>query len=406
MSSNLHQAGVKLLKQIGRHADVIMDAYLAGSVSESSHDPAVIEKLKKSGILWRPEPDQSLRLKRSVRALLEEGLSDERNRQIDSNVGSALATIKTLADHYKEARHNVDYSAAEAYLADLSEHVYSFTDSLRYSIRVLWGRINNEFGYVGTINAKIRENELAQSQVTELLNGLEMFQFSELGEIAGDIRELRRLLITSLQETLSHCTQELSVVQGRLLELLGRFRQIQGRTRLLKGWLLHTDLHPDYQVENHVAHNKVPALFNFAQAILAPASVDVHNTSHELALMAMVAQIKSISRDERVSIERDTNVTFEMAEVEDFDVPDNPLKVAVDEYFCAVIDSGLRQSALEYLNEQQLDWDSESWIYQVIGGYEALPLEHKQYFELEPIGKPHPIYTGNFIVTDVELWLA
>ena len=55
MSSNLHQAGVKLLKQIGRHADVIMDAYLAGSVSESSHDPAVIEKLKKSGILWRPE---------------------------------------------------------------------------------------------------------------------------------------------------------------------------------------------------------------------------------------------------------------------------------------------------------------------------------------------------------------
>jgi hypothetical protein len=403
MSSNLHQAGVKLLKQLGRHADVVMDAYLAGSINDTSHDGAVIEKLKKSGILWRPEPDQELRLKRSVRALLEEALSDERNRQIDANVGSALASIKTLADHYKEARANVDYGASEAYLADLSEHVFSFTDSLRYSIRVLWGRINNEFGYVGSINAKIRENELAQSQVSELLNGLEMFQFSELGEIAGDIRELRRLLITSLQETLSHCTQELSVVQGRLFELLGRFRQIQGRTRLLKGWLLHTDLHPDYQPSNHVAHNKVPSLFNCAEGIIAPASIDVTNPHHELALMDIVAHIKAISRELIIKPSREQDVTFDVSVSEDFDIPDNPLKLAVDEYFCAVIDSGKTQSALDYLTEQQLSWDSESWLYQVIGGYEGLADEYKNYFELNPIGKRHAVYTGNYIIHDVEL---
>ena len=144
-----------------------MDAYLAGSLNEDAHDPSVVEKLKQAGILWRPEPDQSCGL-RSVRALLEEGLDDERNRQIDSKRWFSFATIKTLADHYKEARHSSDYSAAEAYLSDLSEHVYSFADSLRYSIRVLWGRINNEFGYVGTINAKIRGNELALLQVSEL----------------------------------------------------------------------------------------------------------------------------------------------------------------------------------------------------------------------------------------------
>ena len=57
MSSNLHQAGVKLLKQLGRHADIIMDAYLAGSLNEDAHDPSVVEKLKQAGILWRPEPD-------------------------------------------------------------------------------------------------------------------------------------------------------------------------------------------------------------------------------------------------------------------------------------------------------------------------------------------------------------
>ncbi len=406
MSSNLHQAGVTLLKQLGRHADLIMDVYLAGSIAESDDNAQVVEKLRKADILWRPEPGQDLRLKRSVRALLEEALSDERNRQIDANASSGLATIKTLADHYKEARHAVDYSASEAYLADLSEHVYSFAEGLRYSIRVLWSRINNEFGYVGTINAKIRENELAQSQVTELLNGLEMFQFSELGEIAGDIRELRKLLVTTLQETLSDCTQELGVVQSRLLELLGRFRQIQGRTRLLKGWLLYTDQHPDYRVADYVSHKQLPMLFNHAEPILSAAAVDVHNTSHESELLSMVAQIKAISRVERDISVRDHDVPVALVEAEDFDIPDNPLKLAVDEYFCEVIDSGLRQSALEYHQHKALDWDRESWLYQVICGFEGLPEEHRRYFELEPIGEPHPIYNGNFIIRDVELWLA
>ena len=406
MSSNLHQAGVKLLKQLGRHAELVMDVYLSGSVSEDETNAAAIEKLRKSEILWRPEAEQELRLKRSVRALLEEALSDERNRQIDSNVGSSLASLKTLAAHYKEARHNVDYAASEAYLADLSEHVYSFADGLRYSIRVLWSRINNEFGYVGSINAKIRENELAQKQVTELLNGLEMFQFSELTEIAGDIRELRKLLVTTLQDTLSDCTQELSVVQGRLLELLGRFRQIRGRTRLLKGWLLYTDLHPDYRPADHVSHKQLPALFNCAEPLLAPAAVDVHSSLYEPELFEIVSNIKRIDRLNSGQATAEQDVSVSLSQTEDFDIPDNPLKLAVDAYFCAVIDSGKSQSALAYLDEQALDWDRESWLYQVICGYEGLPEEHRQYFELEAIGESDPVYSGNFVIRDVELWLA
>ncbi|MBV7314146.1 phosphoenolpyruvate carboxylase [Shewanella sp. NIFS-20-20] len=406
MSTNLHQAGVKLLKQLGRHSDVIMDVYLAGSLTDGQHDPTVIDKLQKAGILWRPEPQEPLRLKRTLRALLEEGLSDERNRQIDANVGSALATIKTLAEHYKEARHHLDFSAAEAYLNDLNEHVFSFTEGLRYAIRVLWSRINNEFGYVGSISAKIRENELAQSQVTELLNGLAMFHFDELANIAGDIRELRRLLVTSLQDQMSYCAQELSVVQGRLLELLGRFRQIQGRTRLLKGWLLHTDLHPDYQVENHVAHQQISSLFNRADAILAPAHVDVHNSLHETELLELVAKIKSISHLTAADKPLAEPQLLSLSANDDFAIEDDPLKLAVEQYFMAVIESGSRQSALEYLEQQQLPWPSENWLYQVICGYDGLVEEYRQFFELEPIGEDHPVYSGNFIIRDVELWLA
>lgn len=406
MNPQLQQAGVRFLKLLGRHSDVIMDAYLGGEVADGQLEEGVEERLKKEGILYRPEQGANLRLRKSVRTLLEEALKDERNRQIDTNLGSALAAIKTLAAHYKEARHSGDYGGAEAYLSDLAEAVYSFAETLRHDIRALWGRINNAFGYVGTINAKIRENELAQSQVSDLLAGLEMVNFQELADIAGDIRELRRLMVTSLQSTLSECTQELGMVQARLLELLGRFREIRGRTRLLKGWLLHQDQHPDYQVGNHAGHQALPQLFNQAEAILAPAWATIHNSQHEQMLIELVDQIKAQGLLERTTSQPQEALPLVMEEVDDFEVAPSPIKQAVDDYFIAVIDSGEEESALGYLARHQLPWDAESWLYQIINGYEGLAEEQRRHFELDPIGEPHPIYSGNFIIRDLSLWLA
>lgn len=406
INSNLHETGVRFLKQLARHSGLIMDAYLHGSIGDQEVQQSVLDKLLKNSILYRPEPGADLRLRRLVRALLEEALRDDRNRQIDANIGSILATLKTLAAHYKEARHNMDYASAEAHLADLSEHIYAFNESLRHSIRILWSRINNEFGYVGTINAKIRENELAQSQVTELLNGLEMLSFAELADIAGDIRELRRLMVTTLQNTLSDCAQELGIVQARLLELLGRFREIRGRTRLLKGWLLYMDQHPDYQVGNHVAHKNLPRIFNVADAILSPAAIDVHNQLHEAELMTIVASLKSQNQQDQNRQTLMEAPPLLLEEVSDYELPLNPVKESVNDYFCSIIDSATRQSALEYHQQHSLTWDHESWLHQVIGGYQGLPEKHKQFFELELIGHSHPVYSGNFIIEDIELWLA
>lgn len=405
MSGNLHQAGVRFLRQLGRHAEPIMDAYLSGSVPDQALEPAVEERLVKDGILYRPEPGADLHLRRAVRALLEEALRDDRNRQIDANTGSALATVKTLAAHYKEARHQGDYAAADAYLVDLKEHVYSFSEGLGHSVRVLWSRINNEFGYVGSLVAKIRENELAQSQVSELLAGLELIDFSELAETAGELRELRRLLVTGLQRNVSSCCQELGVVQGRLLELLGRFRKIQGRTRLLRGWLLHAEQQPDYRPGSHTALPQMPQLLNLAEPLIAPAAVNIHDSSQEAELLALAAQIRA-QREERASAPLAEAGELVLDAVESFEVQPSPIQLAVQEYLCEVIVSGKPVSALTWWHARALPWDPETWLYQVIGGYEALPDEQRACFQLDPDGEAHPVFSGNFIVRDISLWLA
>lgn len=405
MNHNLQQAGVTFLNALSRHADLIMQVYLSGSLDEEQHSPKVIDNLIQLGILWRPESDTQLRLKSTVRNMLEGSLHDERNRQIDANIGSALASLITLAQHYKESLHHAKYAESEAYLSDLTEHVYGLTESLANSVRLLFGRINNEFGYVASIDAKIRENELAQGQVSELLKQLEMFRFDELSEEAGSNRELRHLLVVTLQHSFSKVTQELSIVQARLLDLLGRFREFRGRTRLLKGFLLHMEQKPDFTPTNYSQLSQVPMLFNQAAPILKPAAIDVNRVEHELELQQLVSSIKVLARNTHQGDQERAgkDIQFETQTAVEF--VEDELKKAVEEYFCHVIDSGERLTALDYLEQQALGFDPEVWIYQVVGGYQGLTIEEQSYFALDTAGELHPVYNGNYIITDVELGL-
>jgi len=99
MSQVLIQAGTKLLNALGRHSDLIMQAYINGSVKERDHSPKVLDQLVQLGVLWRPEAQSELRLKSAVRTLLEGSLQDERNRTINANIGASLASLKTLTEH-------------------------------------------------------------------------------------------------------------------------------------------------------------------------------------------------------------------------------------------------------------------------------------------------------------------
>lgn len=405
MSQVLIDAGAKLLNALGRHSDLIMQAYINGSVKESDYSRKVLDQLVQLGVLWRPDPQSPLRLKNAVRALLEGSLQDERNRTISTNITASLASLRTLAEHYKESLHHNRFNEAHAHMSDLTEHVYQLTESLTNSVRVLFSRINNEFGYVSSVDAKIRENELAQGQVSDLLQQLESFHFDELSELAGSNRELRHLLVVALQQSFARAAQELSVVQARLLDLLGRFREFQGRTRLLKGFLLHMEQQPDFTPSNYPALTNVPILFNQADNILAPAAADVNQVEHETDYQIIVSGLTDLHRRKPDEAKHKAAQEIDVTEQSSVVLEKDAIHQAVDNYFCDVIDSGQPKSALEYYAEQSLEFDAEVWIYQVIGGYQALDDNDKQFFALDTSGQPDTIFTGNFYINDVTLGL-
>ncbi len=405
MNINLKKSGMSLLNALSTHSDLIMQAYFSGSVNEADFSPKVIQNLIDLKVLWRPESDVELRLRPALRTLLEESLQDESNRQIDANIGNLLATLKTQSQHYKEALAHQKYHEAQAYMGDLTEHVYTLTETLATNVRLLWSRITNEFGYVSSVEAKIRENELAQSQVTDMLNQLSMFRFDELSQLAGSNRELRHLLVVTLQAAFATSTQELSLVQAKLIELLGRFREFKGRTRLLKGFMLHMEQKPDFVPSNYASLSQVPNLFNCAGGIVKPAAVDVKNVEQEFELISLLGQIRSINRSGFGQQEREVANPIVIEQNQTIDLEQDQLKHNVEQYFCEVIESGQNVSALSYYEKHSLNFDPEVWIYQVIGAYQGLPDSEREFLEIATEGRPHPSYDGNFIIKDIELGL-
>ena len=405
MNINLNKAGVSLLNALSNHSELIMQVYFSGTINEAEYSPKVIQNLIDLKVLWRPQSEVQLRLRPALRTLLEESLQDEHNRQIDANIGNLLATLKTQAEHYKEALAEQKFHESQAYLSDLTEHVYTLTETLATNVRLLWSRIANEFRYVSSVDAKIRENELAQAQVTDMLNQLAMFRFDELSQLAGSQRELRHLLVVKLQASFATSTQELSLVQSKLIELLGRFREFKGRTRLLKGFTLHMEQQPDFKPVNYASLSNVPRLFNLADRVIRPAAADVNNVEHEFELTALVNNLRSINRLFAAQTERQKSAPLIVREEQAVQLADDSLKLEVEQYFCRVIDTGRTLNALAYYQEHELPFDPEVWIYQVIGAYHGLPDQDKEYFAIETQGAPHEVFRGNFIIQDVELGL-
>ncbi|MDU0114841.1 phosphoenolpyruvate carboxylase [Psychrosphaera aquimarina] len=405
MNINLNKSGVSLLNALSNHSELIMQAYFSGSVNEAEYSPNIIQSLIDLKVLWRPESDVQLRLRPSLRTLLEESLQDESNRQIDANIGNLLATLTTQAEHYKEALAHQKYHESQAHLSDLTEHVYTLTETLSTNVRLLWSRISNEFGYVSSVDAKIRENELAQTQVTDMLNQLSMFHFDALSQLAGSHRELRHLLVITLQSAFATSTQELSLVQSKLLELLGRFREFKGRTRLLKGFMLHMEQKPDFTPVNYSTLSQVPSLFNRADGIIKVAAPDIHNVEHEFELTSLVNSLRTVNRLWQGKLNREVANPLILEQETSVSLEEDLLKNAVENYFCEVIDSGQNTRALDYYNNHNLTFDQEVWIYQVLGAFQGLPDSERQYFDIDLEGVPHQVFDGNFIIQDIELGL-
>ncbi len=403
MASNLLSIGAERLALLGKHHKALMQGYLDGFVDETAFSEGALKKLIAARILWRPDEQHPLALRPLVSELIASMVADENRRQINADVAEKLEQIRNRVQAYRDAQYKGDYSVAELQLQRLTEQVHDLSGQFEEAIDSLWHRLNSDFGFVASLDDKIRENERAQKQLRRLLDGLELLDFNELIELAEGNNHLRKLLVSQLQSQLSSHHSSLLEVQKRLVELLAKFRQQQARSRLITNMAAFLRQHPKYQPADYPNRSELPPLFNQAGAIVPKAAIALDNASERQILAELV---RSLPRQQGVILTGTPSASFSQQWQDDvIAARQQALKTDVENFYLRVIDHGGKLSALEYLLQHQLEWDSEIWLYQIIAEYQALPVDEKQMFAIKRDEAPASSTNQLLIIRDISLSL-
>lgn len=401
--SNLFSIGSERLALLGKHHKALMQGYLDGFVDETAFSDIALKKLINARILWRPDEQQPLALRPLVSELIASMVADENRRQINADVAEKLEQIRNRVQAYRDSQFKGDYSVAELQLQRLTEHVHDLSGQFEEAIDSLWHRLNSDFGFVSSLDDKIRENERAQKQLRRLLDGLDLLDFTELIELAEGNSHLRKLLVSQLQSQLSSHHSSLLEVQKRLIELLAKFRQQQSRSMLIANMAAFLRQHPKYHPADYANRSEVPNLLNQAVAIVPQAAIALDRSSERQLLAELVL---SLPRSVNSSLPDQHSASFAvLIEDEAIAARQQALKLDVENFYLRVIDHGSSLSALDYLAQQQLAWDGEIWLYQIIAEYQALPVDEKQMFVMLRDEAPASAMNSLLLIQDISISL-
>ncbi|WP_158971698.1 hypothetical protein [Paraglaciecola sp. L3A3] len=400
-SNPLFALGKERLELIGKHAEPLMQGYLQGHIEESVFSPQALQKLIDSRVLFYPDEQESLTLKPIVNELIASLTQDERKRQINSDVGEHLDQIHTRVQSLQAARQKGDYAASEHHIQLLTERVHDMTGQFGDAIESLWHRLNTEFGFVSSLDDKILEIELAQRQLRRILDGFKIINFDDLIQLAGSDGTLRKLLVSQLQARISEHSGSLLEVQKRLVLLMARFRHQQDRALLINRMSAFLRQHPNFQIGDYANRSQVPKVINQAHGLHSKAFIALDRSQDSYALAELA---RAIPRDEEADSHSETQTDGFAVTLQNLVATEQKqLAKDVEDFFIQVIDGTEAISGVDYLAEQELTWDPEIWLFQIVAEYEGLPQQNKQSFMLEKDSAQHSRFNQLHIIKDVKV---
>ncbi|WP_328717401.1 hypothetical protein VO226_06975 [Halomonas elongata] len=405
LESRLLGTGVERLALLGKHAEALMQGYSRDEIPLEALSDTALRRLLAARIVWRPDEQGGVKLAPKVRELIAEMLADETRRQVNADVGETLELLRSLVQSYREAMSQGEHWRQEQLLLRLRQVVDDLNGRFADAIDSLWQRLNSDFGFVSRLNDKIRENDRAQKQIVRLLDGLALIDFDELIELVGSDGALRKLLISQLQRQLSQHYTSLREVQSRLTELMARFRQQQSRSRLVSGMAAFLREHPNFVPGNYARRSEVPELVNRATPLSAAAAPALDHEPDTRVLTELVHQLPTpVHKPQEVAAARPA----EVAEQSLVAARQQALKQDVESFYLTVIDhpdaAGI--SALAYLEESDMEWGEEIWLFQVIAEYQGLPRSEQRAFRLHQTESRASRFNDLRLIHDVTLQLA
>jgi len=394
----------KLLRLLHKHEELIMHAYHQNGCElvENAESFSAIEELINARMAWRLEENDSVRMSNALIGLLDHGLRNSHRRHVDADIGGRIADIEGLVNNYKAAVAKLAERDVSSFWRSIEEQAYDLRETLKNTTRQLWRQIDSEFGNVDSLDMKVLENKRVLEQAKRLNDGLELVQFDELSELAGNDIKLRRLLIKMLAKSISDCQLELADALHRLKDMLFEFRKQQRHGRLIKTFYSHFQQNPLFL--KSMTLPVTASIFNQVEPLSLRAHADLNDASQEQSFTHLISGLRKAQIKEE-NLEGHLRITADFEE-EVIDMPINAIKKSVSEFMLKVVESDNPLSAMKHYALAPKDCSHELWLYAIITQLHSLPQIEKAMFEHRFHEDQHPDFDGNFYIKDIELGLS
>ena len=284
----------RAFRLLGKHKEMFMSAHLdtAGEINDTDIDKDTINALLNARLIWQPAADEPMRISRELTGLCDRVLRDPRRLTLDANIGGVVKNIEDSVNGYRQASRSGIRDDEAHYLGQVESLVDELRSSLLDSSRQLWQKINSEFGYVSSLEMKIKENEIVLNQAQRLNDGLEIIKVREMNELSGNDWRLRRYLNRWLLDAVELCRRETVDAIHKLNDLLFEYREKQRLNRLVDTFYRRYQSQPDYRPLDYTDMGEIPDVFNHVAPVTLTGHANLEDPHQEIALNGIILGIR------------------------------------------------------------------------------------------------------------------
>lgn len=401
-----HEQIAGLIRKLAGADQLLAQTYINGTVFADDDNRNAIDSLKKSGILRSADTSDEYRLTGDLKRLIDRMLLRNQRYRQNINMAKMIVSVEEEIEDYRRALEQNSQDEAHQHLEQIDDTLYEAIEALENSLGVMFAAITSQFGFVSSLNGKIRQNQRALAYAQQLVQELNQVRITDCYDWLSwsDIPpELSRKIIRFIDQYKS-IVERLTGIVGRMKELLFKLRlqeQTANRCRAMAQFLRQ---HPEWEPLDWSGDAGVPDLLRRGTGLKLQPGIDTANAVLQTDLAAIVQDLRRQSKPvaplaRGSALEpMDTEVPGQIEYDQDL------YESHIENLFARALEQhGRKVSALYYWGEQGLAIKAELWLDMVFAQYCCLPQRMRRTIALDMQGENLQGFDGNQVIEEILL---
>ncbi|WFP49301.1 hypothetical protein PL263_14485 [Methylomonas sp. EFPC3] len=402
-----HEQIAGLIRKLASADQLLAKTYIDGTLHADDENRAAIDSLKKSGLLRTADTGDEYRLTGDLKRLIDRLLLRNQRYQQNLNMAKMILNVEEDIEDYRRALEQNKRDEAQYHLEQIDDTLYEAIEALENSLGVMFAVITSQFGFVSSLNGKIRQNQRALAYAQQLVQELNHVRidgcYDWLSSWSAIPPELSRKIIRFIDQYKS-VVERLTGIVGRMKELLFKLRlqeQTANRCRAMAQFLRN---HPEWEPLDWSAEADVPKLLQRGPGLSLRPGINAGNPLLQADLAAIVHELRRQAKPVAPLTRDSATSPLDTKAPEQIPYGQDLYESHIENLFALALErQGRKVSALHYWRDQDLEVKAELWLDMVFAQYCCLPGRIRRAIALDMQGKNLQGFNGNQIIEEIQL---